>query len=50
MLNMVLLCRKTKIVHRGVTYRNGEKNVAETMEHYGVDLNCIINNIILDLH
>ena len=50
MLNMVLLCRKTHILHRGVTYQNGEKDVAETMEHYGGDLNCIIINIILDLH
>ena len=35
MLNMVLLCRETPILHRGVTYQTEEKEVAETMKHYG---------------
>ena len=35
MLNMVLLSRETPILHRGVTYQTEEKEVAETMKHYG---------------
>ena len=35
-IGMVLLCKETPILHRGVTYQTEEKEVAETMKHYGV--------------
>ena len=34
------ICRKTTILHRGVTYQNEEKDVAETMKHYGGAAKC----------
>ena len=34
------ICRKTTNLHRGVTYQNEEKDMAETMKHYGGAAKC----------
>ena len=34
------ICRTTTNLHRGVTYQNEEKDVAETMKHYGGAAKC----------